>query len=133
MTEDRQSVEQAIWSARPPALIEAARDAVDAWLGVPGTEVMLIDYHQSHLVPFGDGSGGPPVPVNNHPAGQAYATVRVVRDDDHLYLPLAVYGERTGVLAVRLPASADGDAGEALAEDLGLVADTLGRALRLAD
>ncbi|HEX4257139.1 MAG TPA: PP2C family protein-serine/threonine phosphatase [Streptosporangiaceae bacterium] len=139
MTEDRQSVERAIWSARPPALIETARDAVDAWLGVPGTEVMLIDYHQSHLVPFGDGRGGPAVPVNNHPAGQAYATVRTVRDDDHLYLPLAVYGERTGVLAVRLSAqlsaqlSADGDADESLADDLGLVADTLGRALRLAD
>ena len=130
MTEDRQAVERAIWSARPPVLIEAARDAVDAWLGVTGTEVMLIDYHQSHLVPFGDGTtGGAAVPVNNHPAGQAYAAVRAVRDDDHLYLPLAVYGERTGVLAARLPAGTS----EAVISDLELVADTLGRALRLAD
>jgi hypothetical protein len=129
MPEDRQTVERAIWSARPPFLIQATRDAVDAWLGVTGTEVMLIDYHQSHLVPFGDGTGGPAVPVSAHPAGQAYAAVRPVRDDDHLYLPLAVYGERTGVLAARLPAGA----GEAVADDLGAVADTLGRALRLAD
>ena len=129
MPEDRQAVERAIWSARPPLLIEATRDAVDTWLGLAGTEVMLIDYHQSHLIPFGDGTGGPAVPVNAHPAGQAYAAVRPVRDDDHLYLPLAVYGERTGVLAARLPADAD----EAVADDLGLVADTLGRALRLAD
>jgi hypothetical protein len=129
MPEDRQTVERAIWSARPPFLIQATRDAVDAWLGVTGTEVMLIDYHQSHLVPFGDGTGGPAVPVSAHPAGQAYAAVRPVRDDDHLYLPLAVYGERTGVLATRLPAGAD----EAVADDLGVVADTLGRALRLAD
>jgi hypothetical protein len=129
MPEDRQTVERAIWSARPPFLIQATRDAVDAWLGVTGTEVMLIDYHQSHLVPFGDGTGGPAVPVSAHPAGQAYAAVRPVRDDDHLYLPLAVYGERTGVLAARLPAGAD----EAVADDLGVVADTLGRALRLAD
>jgi hypothetical protein len=129
MPEDRQTVERAIWSARPPFLIQATRDAVDAWLGVTGTEVMLIDYHQSHLVPFGDGTGGPAVPVSAHPAGQAYAAVRPVRDDDHLYLPLAVYGERTGVLATRLPAGA----GEAVADDLGVVADTLGRALRLAD
>ena len=129
MPEDRQTVERAIWSARPPVLIEATRDAVDAWLGVPGTEVLLIDYHQSHLVPFGDGSGGPAVPVNTHPAGQAYAAARPVRDDDHLYLPLAVYGERTGVLAAGLPA--DGD--ESVADDLAIVADTLGRALRLAD
>jgi stage II sporulation SpoE-like protein len=129
MTEDRHTVERAIWSARPPVLIEAARNAVDAWLGLTGTEVMLIDYHQSHLVPFGDGTGGPAVPVTNHPAGQAYAAVRPVRDDDHLYLPLAVYGERSGVLAARLP----GDADEAVTTDLVLVADTLGRALRLAD
>jgi len=129
MPEDRQTVERAIWSARPPFLIEATRDAVDAWLGSPGAEVMLIDYNQSHLVPFGDGTGGPAVPVNAHPAGRAYASVRPVHDDDHLYLPLAVYGERMGVLAARLPAEAD----EALADELARVADTLARALRLAD
>jgi serine phosphatase RsbU (regulator of sigma subunit) len=127
----RRDVERAIWSARPPFVVEAARDAIDAWLGVPGTEVLLIDYHQSHLVPFGDGDGGPAVLVNTHPAGQAYAAVRPVRDDDHLYLPLAVYGERTGVLAVRLPPGRLDD--PALADDLALVATTLGRALRLAD
>src|SRR6201996_213977 len=129
MPEDRRTVERAIWSARPPFLIEAARAAVDGWLGIPGTEVMLIDYHQSPLIPFGDGTDGQAVPVNAHPAGQAYAAVRPVHDDDHLYLPLAVYGERMGVLAVRLPAGAD----EALADDLAQVADTLARALRLAD
>ncbi len=128
---DRQAVERAIWAARPPFLVAAARDAIDAWLGVPGTEILLIDYHQSHLIPFGDGDGGPAVTVNAHPAGQAYAAVRPVRDDDHLYLPLAVYGERTGVLSVRLPADRQDD--PELAEDLGLVAETLGRALRLAD
>jgi len=127
----RPAVEQAIWSARPPFLVEAARTAIDAWLGVSGTEVLLIDYHQSHLVPFGDGDGGPAVTVNNHPAGQAYAAVRPVRDDDHLYLPLAVYGERTGVLSVRLPPSQAAD--PALDQDLAAVADVLGRALRLAD
>src|ERR1700761_6743560 len=128
---DRRDVEHAIWAARPPFVVEAARDAIDAWLGAPGTEVLLIDYHQSHLVPFGDGDGGPAVLVNTHPAGQAYAAVRPVRDDDHLYLPLAVYGERTGVLAVRLPPGRLDD--PALADDLALVATTLGRALRLAD
>ena len=133
MPDDRQTVERAIWSARPPFLIQTTRDAVDAWLGTSGTEVMLIDYHQSHLVPFGDGTGGRAVPVNAHPAGQAYAAVRPVRDDDHLYLPLAVYGERTGVLAVRLPAELSADGDEAVTDDLGVVADTLGRALRLAD
>jgi hypothetical protein len=127
----RPDVERAIWTARPPFVVEAARDAIDAWLGAPGTEVLLIDYHQSHLVPFGDGDGGPAVTVNTHPAGQAYAAVRPVRDDDHLYLPLAVYGERTGVLAVRLPPDRPDD--PALTEDLALVATTLGRALRLAD
>ena len=127
----RDAVENAIWAARPPFVIPAARDAIDAWLGVPGTEVLLIDYHQSHLVPFGDGDGGPAVTVNTHPAGQAYAAVRLVRDDEHLYLPLAVYGERTGVLAVRLPPGRGDDPD--LTRELMVVADTLGRALRLAD
>jgi serine phosphatase RsbU (regulator of sigma subunit) len=144
---DRDAVENAIWAARPPFVIPAARDAIDAWLGVPGTEVLLIDYHQSHLVPFGDGSGGPAITVNTHPAGQAYASMRPVREDDHLFLPLAVYGERIGVLAVRLhpgqPASqsaslptsveASQEAGPALEDDLAVVADTLARAVRLAD
>ncbi len=127
----RAGVERAIWAARPPFLVQVARDAIDTWLGQTGTEVMLIDYHQSHLVAFGDGpfGDGTAVPVNTHPAGQAYASARPVRDEDHLYLPLAVYGERTGVLVVRLPADVD----PAVADDLGLVADTLGRALRLAD
>src|ERR1700749_720312 len=96
---DRRDVEREIWAARPPFVVEAARDAIDAWLGVVGTEVLLIDYHQSHLVPFGDGAGGPAVMVKPPPPGPAYAAVRTVRDDDHLSLPLAVYGERTGVLA----------------------------------
>jgi serine phosphatase RsbU (regulator of sigma subunit) len=143
----RDAVENAIWAARPPFVIPAARDAIDAWLGVPGTEVLLIDYHQSHLVPFGDGSGGPAITVNTHPAGQAYASMRPVREDDHLFLPLAVYGERIGVLAVRLPpgqpasqsaslptsAEASQEAGPALEDDLAVVADTLARAVRLAD
>src|ERR1700760_5157577 len=128
---DRRDVEHAIWPARPPFVVEAARDAIDAWLGAPGTEVLLIDYHQSHLVPFGDGDGGPAVTVNTHPAGQAYAAVRLVRDDEHLYLPLAVYGERTGVLAVRMPPGRADDPD--LTRELMVVADTLGRALRLAD
>src|SRR6201996_7833746 len=128
---DRPAVERAIWTARPPLVVEAARDAIDAWLGLTGAEVLLIDYHQSHLVPFGDGTGGAAVTVNAHPAGRAYASVRPVRDGDHLYLPLAVYGERTGVLAIRLPVGREDD--PALAADLDAVARTLGRALRLAD
>ena len=125
-------VERAIWSARPPFLVEAAREAIDAWLGATGAEVMLIDYHQSHLVPFGDGDGGPAVPVNAHPAGQAYASGRPVRDNDHLYFPLAVYGGRTGVLAVRLPAGAS-PADPGLEDGLGRIATALARALLLAD
>ena len=147
----RDTVEHAIWAARPPSVIPAARDAIAAWLGVLGTEVLLIDYHQSHLVPFGDGTGGSAVTVNAQPAGQAYASMRLAHDDDHLFLPLAVYGERIGVLAVRLPPGwpasrpaspqnrlaaspeAAPEAGPTLEDDLAAVADTLARAMRLAD
>src|ERR1700735_11992 len=97
----RDAVENAIWAARPPFVIPAARDAIDAWLGLTGAEVLLIDYHQSHLVPFGDGTGGSAITATAPPAGQAYASARPVRDGDHLYVPLAVYGERIGVLSIR--------------------------------
>ena len=108
--------------------MQTARESIDAWLGVAGAEILLIDYHQSHLIPFADGDGGTPVPVDSHPAGQAFASGRPVQDDDHLYLPLSVYGERMGVLAVRLPAGTD-----VSGEDLAEIAASLARAIRLAD
>ena len=128
MPEDRSTVQDAIWGAHPARLVPAARAAIESWLGAEGAEILLIDYHQSHLIPFADGGGGAPVPVGSHPAGQAYASGRPVEEDDHLYLPLIVYGERTGVLAVRLPVGST--AGQ---EDLEAVAASLARALRLAD
>jgi serine phosphatase RsbU (regulator of sigma subunit) len=128
MPEDRNSIERSIWSVRPTRLVQTARDSIDAWLGVAGSEILLIDYHQSHLIPFADGDGGTPVPVDSHPAGQAFASGRTVEADDHLYLPLSVYGERMGVLTVRLPAGTD-----VSGEDLAEIAASLARAIRLAD
>jgi len=129
MPEDRGSIGRAIWSARPTRLVPVTREAIDAWLGTAGTEVLLIDYHQSHLVPFGGGDGGgSPIPVDAHPAGHAYATGRAVRDGGHLYLPLTVYGERMGVLTVRPPAET-----AASEEDLAEITADLARAIRLAD
>jgi len=128
MPEDRSTVQDAIWGAHPARLVPAARAAIESWLGAEGAEILLIDYHQSHLIPFADGGGGAPVPVGSHPAGQAYASGRPVAEDDHLYLPVIVYGERAGVLAVRLPADST-----ASQEDLEAVAASLARALRLAD
>jgi len=130
MPEDRGSIEHAIWGARPTHLVPVTREAIDAWLGTTGTEVLLIDYHQSHLVPFGDGGDGrgSPIPVDAHPAGHAYAAGRVVEDGGHLYLPLSVYGERMGVLTIRPPADA-----AASEEDLAVIAASLARAIRLAD
>ena len=89
MPEDRRTIERSIRNARPTRLVQTARDAIDAWLGVAGAEILLIGYHQSHLIPFADGGGGTPVPVNAHPAGRAFASGRPVEDDDHLYLPSA--------------------------------------------
>jgi serine phosphatase RsbU (regulator of sigma subunit) len=136
MLEDRIEVERSIWNARPAWVIQAGRAATDAWLGTDGSEVLLLDYHQSHLVPFGDGTGGTPVPVDSHPAGRAFASGQAQADGDHLYLPLAVYGERLGTFSVRLPAGEETSAeelAEDLAEDLEAVAATLARAIRLAN
>jgi len=128
MPEDRSTIERSIWAARPTRLVQTARESIDSWLGVTGAEILLIDYHQSHLIPFGDGDGGTPVPVDSHPAGRAFASGRPVQDDDHVYLPLVVYGERIGVLAVRLPAGAD-----VSDEDLTEIAASVARSIRLAD
>lgn len=125
---DYTEVERSIWRARPARLVDAALEAIDAWLGVDGTEVLLIDYHQSHLVPFANGAGGRPVPVDGHPAGRAFASCRIVPDEDRLYLPLSVHGEREGVLAVRLPPHS-----EASSDELASVAATLARAIVVAD
>jgi hypothetical protein len=125
---DYTEVERAIWRARPAHLVEVALEAIDAWLGTDGAEVLLIDYHQSHLVPFAGGAGGRAVPVDSHPAGRAYASCRTVRAEDRLYLPLSVHGERIGVLAVRLPPDA-----EVSSEELASVAGTLARAIVVAN
>jgi serine phosphatase RsbU (regulator of sigma subunit) len=125
---DYTEVERAIWRARPAQLAEVAREAIDAWLGADGSEVLLIDYHQSHLVPFAGGTGGRAVPVDGHPAGRAYASCRAMPDEDRLYLPLSAHGERIGVLAVRLPPGA-----EVSSEELTSVADTLARAIVVAN
>ena len=74
MPEDRSTVDRSIWSARPTHLVQAAREAIDAWVGMAGTEILLLDYHQSHLVPFADGDGGTPIPSTRTRAG---AGVRV--------------------------------------------------------
>ncbi len=83
MPEDRSTTERSIWTARPTRLVQTARESIDSWLGVPGAEILLIDYHQSHLIPFADGDGGTPVPVDSHPAGRAFASGRAVQDGDH--------------------------------------------------
>ena len=128
MPEDRSTIERSIWAARPTRLVQTARESIDSWLGVSGAEILLIDYHQSHLIPFADGDGGTPVPVDSHPAGRAFASGRPVQDDDHLYLPLSVYGERIGVLAVRLPMGTD-----VSDDDLTEIAASVARSIRLAD
>jgi hypothetical protein len=125
---DYTEVERAIWRAGPAHLVEVALEAIDAWLGTDGAEALLIDYHQSHLVPFAGGAGGRAVPVDSHPAGRAYASCRTVPDEDRLYLPLSVHGERIGVLAVRLPPDA-----EVSPEELTSVAGTLARAIVVAN
>ena len=60
MPEDRSTIERSIWTARPTRLVQTARESIDSWLGVSGAEILLIDYHQSHLIPFADGDGGRP-------------------------------------------------------------------------
>ncbi|TDD79311.1 PP2C family protein-serine/threonine phosphatase [Actinomadura rubrisoli] len=126
-----ETVEQAIWAARPHELVGTAAELIGRHAGAAEAEVLLIDYRHAFLVPAA--RGGDPVRVDDGSAGRAFAAQRTVREKDghagghRVHLPLSVRGERLGLLTVRFP---DGGVEPAW---LPAVATALARALKIAE
>jgi serine phosphatase RsbU (regulator of sigma subunit) len=139
------TVEKAIWQAHPHTLADAAVRALTGHPAVEAAEVLLADYRLSFLIPTT--LGADPLRLDGTVAGRAFAaqqpvldreggheahgTVEGDRDGDGttLYVPITVYGDRVGVLAVSLTRVPTAD------ERLRLlaVATALARALKVAD
>lgn len=135
MPEDRLSTaENTIWAAPPYALADTVAEVVETGWAATSAELLLADYRLDFLIPVG--SERPAFRMDGTPAGRAFASQRDLLldppEDDGpwtLYLPLTVRGDRLGVLAVSLPAAP----GTARREELGALAATLARAIKIAD
>ncbi|WP_131737889.1 PP2C family protein-serine/threonine phosphatase [Actinomadura roseirufa] len=120
------AVESALWAAWPDELPGVAAEAIERHSGATLVRLLLVDYRQAHLVPVAKGEAD--LPIDNTPAGRAFAGQRAVREGGGtVHLPMSVRGERLGVLTVRLP---DGTPEPDWLEG---AAGVLARALKIAD
>jgi hypothetical protein len=136
MPEERLStIERAIWGARPYAVAGVAVAAVEDAYGASSAELLLADYRLDFLIPIG--SEHPGFRMDGTYAGRAYAAQQVLLEPPaggggggwRLHLPLSVHGDRGGVLTVAWPGEPSAEA----RRDLPVLADTLARALKIAD
>ncbi|MGH3381212.1 MAG: PP2C family protein-serine/threonine phosphatase [Actinoallomurus sp.] len=134
MPEDRLSTtERAIWDARPYAVAGVAVAAIEDAYGASSVELLLADYRLDFLIPIG--ADGPGFRMDGTPAGRAYAAQQALLqppaggDTWCLHLPLSVQGDRSGVLTVSWPYEPSPE----IQRDLAALADTLARAIKIAD
>jgi serine phosphatase RsbU (regulator of sigma subunit) len=134
MAEDQfTTTERALWAAQPHALAGTAVAAVREAYGASSVELLLADYRLDFLIPMV--SERPPFRMDGTPAGRAFAAqeplLRSPREEGtwDLYLPLAVQGDRSGVLTVSLPEEPDAET----RSELIALAEILARAIKIAD
>ena len=134
MSEDqRRDTERAIWDAQPHALAGRVSDAIRQAYGASSVELLLVDYRLDFLIPVA--SERPGFRMDGTPAGRAFAAqepvLRPPADGGNwdFHLPLAVRGDRSGVLTVSLPDQPD----LAARQELIAIAAVLSRALKIAD
>jgi serine phosphatase RsbU (regulator of sigma subunit) len=134
MSEDqRRTIERAIWEAQPHALAGTAADAIKEAYGASSVELLLADYRLDFLIPVA--SERPAFRMDGTPAGRAFAAQETVLRPPadggpwDIHLPLAVRGDRSGVLTVSLPDQPD----VAARQQLMAIAAVLARALKIAD
>jgi serine phosphatase RsbU (regulator of sigma subunit) len=134
MSEDTFSIaERAIWEAQPHALPATTIAAVEQACGAVSVELLLADYRLDFLIPVG--SERPPFRMDGTPEGRAFAAQEPVLRPPveggtwDLFLPLAVQGDRSGILTVSLPDEPDAVTRRRLA-DLAVV---VSRAQKIAD
>ena len=134
MPEDQLSnTEREIWTAQPHALAATVVTVVTQNYGATSVDLLLADYRLDFLVPVA--SERPAFRMDGTPAGRAFASqepvLRPPADGGgwDLHLPLAVRGDRLGVLTVSLPE----EPGRGRREQLMAIAGVLSRALKIAD
>ncbi|ASW55122.1 PP2C family protein-serine/threonine phosphatase [Plantactinospora sp. KBS50] len=133
MVEDA-SLAACLRAAAPDRQVEAMAEYLRTRLGVVGTDVLLADYRIAGLWAVLHPSPAQEVSLAGRAAAarcfsSQQALVDAVRGGVRVYLPLTVWGERLGVLAVEL-AEAPTDL---LAGRLNVLAGDLALALRAAD
>jgi serine phosphatase RsbU (regulator of sigma subunit) len=127
------NTEHEIWAAQPHAVAGTAVTVITQAYGANSVDLLLVDYRLDFLVPLA--SERPAFRMDGTPAGRAFASqepvLRPPADDGgwDLHLPLAVRGDRLGVLTVSLPKEPE----RATREELTAVAGVLSRALKIAD
>lgn len=131
------SAEAQLRAAPPHALVATARRLLAERVGAQEVTLLLADYGLTVLQPVSHlPYTGEPVPAHEGPAGSAFVQQRPVIEILHepaghlVHLPIAVRGDRLGVLCVRLPAGA-ADPGTVL--QLGEFATALGHEVSTAD
>lgn len=134
MSEEQCSTtERAIWEAQPHALAGTAVAAIEQAYGASSVELLLADYRLDFLIPLV--SERPAFRMDGTPAGRAFAAQEAVLRPPRegktwdIHLPLAVLGDRSGVLTVSLPDEPDA----ATRQELWDIAIVLSRALKIAD
>lgn len=130
-------VERALRGAPPHGLLDSLRTHLAQHFAATAVDLLLIDYGLSSLRPFGpcDAVRGP-VPVEASPAGRVFSEQQPYLSTGAgptvtAYLPVAVRGDRYGVLVVTLPRSQEPP--EVFLDHLGAIAQMLGHALRVAE
>jgi serine phosphatase RsbU (regulator of sigma subunit) len=130
-------VEQAIRTAPPHGLVQAARAALTAGYGVSSVRVYLADYGLTVLRPVDSPphTGGP-LSLHNSAQGRVFGSQEPNRRElpqegsvEH-HLPVTCRGERLGVMSVVLPRERSV---RGAAEDLVRIADLLGHEILVAE
>ncbi|WP_250007013.1 PP2C family protein-serine/threonine phosphatase [Actinoplanes sp. M2I2] len=114
-------------AAPPDRLPEAAAEHLRTWFPVDTVEVLLSDLTVTTLWPV----LGPETPAGGPLELRCFGSQQPVTDNSsgRVLLPLTTWGDRLGVLRLRLTRAPDGD----LIAELAAVADELAVALRAAD
>ncbi|MDF9810774.1 PP2C family protein-serine/threonine phosphatase [Streptomyces sp. SPB162] len=131
------SVERALRTAAPHALLDAVRSALAAHYGAHAVDLLMADYSQSALqqvtaLPHTAAA----VSVHSSAQGRAFGSQEPTEerstDDDmiDLHLPVTVRGDRLGVLTVRLPPA---DCTPVAVRDLADIAGLLGHEILVAE
>ena len=95
MIERLVDVERALSHAEADVLVERLGEEVEKHYGISEAELFLVDYRLSSLLPLG---GGEPLTHPGHPAWRSFDHQSEVFDDDVLFLPVTMRGDRIGVL-----------------------------------